>query len=57
MNEVRAMEEFGELDENIKGLIEIEPPSSALFPPSTGEDDFENNGMVDEFSNVVRKLR
>ena len=34
---IRAMEEFGELDEKIKGLIETEPPSSAPFPPSTGK--------------------
>lgn len=57
MNEVRAMEESGELDEKIKGLIETEPPSSAPLPPSAGEDDFGNNGMVDELANVVRKLR
>ena len=56
MNEFRAIEESGELDEKIKGLIEIKPPSSSPFRPSVGEDDFKNNGMVDEFSNVVIKL-
>ena len=50
------MEESGKLDEKIKGLIETEPPSSAPLPPSVGEDDFGNNGMVDEFANVIRKL-
>lgn len=57
INEVRAMEESGELDEKIKGLIETEAPPTAPLPPSAGEDDFGNNGMVDEFANVVTKLR
>ena len=56
MNEVRSMEESGEIDEKIKGLIETETPSLAPFPLSAREDDFENNGMVDEFANVVKKI-
>lgn len=57
MNEIRALEESGELDQKIKVLIETEAPPTAPLPPSAGEDDFGNNGMVDEFANVITKLR
>ena len=50
------MEEPSEINEKVKGLIEIEPPSSAPLPSSAGEDDFGKNWMVDEFYNVVTKL-
>ena len=38
-------------------MIETEAPPTAPLPPSAGEDDFGNNGMVDEFANVVTKLK
>eukprot|EP01018_Ginkgo_biloba_P038033 Gb_17271 [translate_table: standard] len=54
---LKAMEEAGELDDKVRDLMENEAPSSAPLLPSAGEDDFANDGSVDEFVNVVRKLR
>lgn len=55
--EMTAMDKSGELDEKIKGLIETEAPSEAPLPPSAEEDDFGNTGMIDEYENVVKRLR
>uniref|UniRef100_A0A0D6R5A4 DEP domain-containing protein n=1 Tax=Araucaria cunninghamii TaxID=56994 RepID=A0A0D6R5A4_ARACU len=57
VKELKAMDASGELDEKIKGLMETEAPLSAPLPPSAEEEDFGNNGMVDEFESVVKNLR
>ena len=51
------MDKSRELDEKIKDLIETEAPSKAPLPSSVEEDDFENIDMIDEYENVVKRLR
>eukprot|EP00252_Welwitschia_mirabilis_P004077 TRINITY_DN14268_c0_g1_i1.p1 TRINITY_DN14268_c0_g1~~TRINITY_DN14268_c0_g1_i1.p1 ORF type:complete len:794 (-),score=167.22 TRINITY_DN14268_c0_g1_i1:557-2938(-) len=55
--EIRGLEEQGKFDETVKTLLEKERPDAAPSAPSAQEDDFSSTGMVDDYVNVVKKLR
>ncbi|KAK9096797.1 hypothetical protein Sjap_022294 [Stephania japonica] len=57
LNELKAMEESGKLDEEINKLITEEPSHAAPLPPLSGEDDESCSGTVDELAFVVKKMQ
>eukprot|EP00249_Psilotum_nudum_P022697 c28612_g2_i1 orf=396-1733(+) len=56
IHELKALDATGELDEKLKTVFESDCPDTAPLPPVYGEDE-PQSGKLDEFADVVRKLR
>ncbi|KAK9983416.1 hypothetical protein SO802_032941 [Lithocarpus litseifolius] len=57
LNELKALNESGMLNEKIDYLINEEPSFEAPLPPLSGEDDLSSSGAIDELALIVRKMK
>ncbi|XP_042417627.1 uncharacterized protein LOC122006260 isoform X1 [Zingiber officinale] len=57
LDELKAMDESGQLDEKIKDLFIEESIPTAPLPPLPGEDDESGNGTIDDMASIVRKMK
>eukprot|EP00249_Psilotum_nudum_P022696 c28612_g1_i2 orf=179-2128(+) len=56
IDELKALDASGELDEKLQEVFETDCPDAAPLPPVYGEDE-PQSGKLDELADVVRKLR
>ncbi|PSS00010.1 Glutaredoxin like [Actinidia chinensis var. chinensis] len=57
LTELKGLDEAGKLDEKIEYVITEVPPFEAPLPPLSGEDDMSTSGVIDELSDIVRKMK
>ncbi|KAK4559614.1 hypothetical protein RGQ29_008720 [Quercus rubra] len=57
LNELKALNDSGMLNEKIDYLINEEPSFEAPLPPLSGEDDLSSSGAIDELALIVRKMK
>lgn len=57
LNELKALNESGMLDEKIEYLITEAPSLEAPLPPLSGEDDESSSGALDEMALIVSKMK
>ncbi|KAI9097671.1 hypothetical protein K1719_025442 [Acacia pycnantha] len=57
LNELKALDESGKLDEKIEFLITEAPSIEAPLPPLSEEDDESSSGALDEMALIVSKMK
>lgn len=57
LNELKALNESGRLDEKIEYVITEAPSLEAPLPPLSGEDDESSSGALDEMALIVGKMK
>ncbi|GKC48861.1 DEP domain-containing protein, partial [Tanacetum coccineum] len=57
LDELKALDESGQLDEKIEYVTSEWPSPKAPLPPFSGEDDVSSRGVVDELAIIVRKMK
>ncbi|KAI3819821.1 hypothetical protein L1987_13673 [Smallanthus sonchifolius] len=57
LNELKGLDESGQLQEKIEYVTSEGPSPKAPLPPLSGEDDVSSRGDVDELAVIVRKMK
>ncbi|KAI3732848.1 hypothetical protein L1987_64058 [Smallanthus sonchifolius] len=57
LNELKGLDESGQLQEKIDYVTSERPSPKAPLPPLSGEDDVSSRGDVDELAVIVRKMK
>ncbi|KAK4274077.1 hypothetical protein QN277_017363 [Acacia crassicarpa] len=57
LNELKSLDESGQLDEKIEFLITEAPSIEAPLPPLSEEDDASSSGALDEMALIVSKMK
>ncbi|PWA36438.1 DEP domain-containing protein [Artemisia annua] len=57
LDELKALDESGQLDEKIEYVTSEWPSPKAPLPPFSGEDDVSSRDVVDELAIIVRKMK
>ncbi|KAL1547049.1 hypothetical protein AAHA92_23568 [Salvia divinorum] len=57
LNELKKLEDSGELGEKIEYVFSEEPSYEAPLPPLSGEDDQSSGGAIDELALIARKMK
>ncbi|KVH98579.1 DEP domain-containing protein, partial [Cynara cardunculus var. scolymus] len=57
LNELKALDESGQLKEKIQYVTTEGPSPKAPLPPFSGEDDVSSSGVVDELAVIVRNMK
>ncbi|XP_028771917.1 uncharacterized protein LOC114729125 [Neltuma alba] len=57
LNELKALDESGKLEEKLEFLITEAPSIEAPLPPLSGEDDESSSGALDEMALIVSKMK
>ncbi|XP_071740953.1 uncharacterized protein [Rutidosis leptorrhynchoides] len=57
LNELKELDESGQLEEKIECVMCEMPSSKAPLPPFSGEDDVSSRGVIDELAIIVKKMK
>nr|XP_043638097.1 uncharacterized protein LOC122609101 [Erigeron canadensis] len=57
LNELKALDESGQLEEKIEFVTSEIPTPKAPLPPFSGEDDVSSRSLVDELALIVKKMK
>ncbi|KAI3685412.1 hypothetical protein L6452_34654 [Arctium lappa] len=57
LNELKALDESGQLEKKIEYVTTEGPSPKAPLPPFSGEDDVSSSGVVDELAVIVRNMK